>query len=105
MASVQVMTGPLDDELRSHALFAGDLLVFKDVAPLRRFSTLVGDLLRGTFGDPPERAQFDLGPEEFAARASDLRRRLRRHSEALRAFSEVLRHVGVNLDQAYWDWL
>jgi len=105
MASIQVMTGPLDDAQRREAVFAGDLLVFKDVSPLRRFSQLVGGLLREAFGGSPEQAQFDLGTAEFAARASDLGRRLRRHSDALRSFREVLRHVGMDVDQAYWDWL
>jgi hypothetical protein len=105
MTSVQVITGPLDDVKRSEALFAGDLLIFKDVPPLRRFSELVGRLLREAFGESPERAQFDLGADEFAARASDLAHRVRRDPDALGSFAEVLRHVGVDLDQAYWDWL
>jgi hypothetical protein len=72
LVSLHLLTGPLEDARRSEALFGGDLVIFKDVAPLRRFSTLVGELLGAVLGDAPERAQFDLGPEEFTARASDL---------------------------------
>jgi hypothetical protein len=105
VASIQVMTGPLEDERRSEALFGGDLLIFKDVAPLQRFSTLVGEFLGAVFGDAPQHAQFDLSPEEFTARASDLVERCRRHPAALQGFREVLRHVGLDLDRTYWDWL
>jgi hypothetical protein len=33
MASIHMITGPLDDERRAEALFGGDVLIFKDVAP------------------------------------------------------------------------
>lgn len=105
MAAIQVLTGPLDDERRSEALFGGDLLIFKDVAPLRRFSTLVGELLTAVFGDTPQHAQFDLSPDEFTARARDVVERCRRHPAALQGFRDALRHVGVDLDRSYWDWL
>jgi hypothetical protein len=105
MASIQVMKGPLDDERRSEALFGGDLLIFKDVAALRRLSALARGLLTETFGEAPAHAQFALPPEEFAARASELAERWRRHPEAVEGFREVLRDVGVELDRGYWDWL
>jgi len=95
MASIQVMRGPLDDERRGEALFGGDVLIFKDVAPLQRLSTLAGELLRAVFGEAPAHAQFALGPEEFAARASALVERWRRHPAAGEGFREVLRDVGV----------
>jgi hypothetical protein len=103
MSSIQVMKGPLDDERRGEALFGGDVLIFKDVAPLRRLSTLAGELLRAVFGEAPAHAQFALGPEEFAARASALVERWRRHPAAVEGFREVLRDVGVELDRGYWD--
>jgi hypothetical protein len=65
MASIHVITGPLDDERRTEALFGGDVLIFKDVAPLRRLSTLAGEFVRAVFGEAPTHAQFALGPEEF----------------------------------------
>jgi hypothetical protein len=105
MASIRVMKGPLDDERRGEALFGGDVLIFKDVAPLRRLSTLAGGLLRAVFGEAPAQAQFVLGPEEFAARASGLAERWRRHPAAVEGFREVLQDVGVELDRGYWDWL
>jgi hypothetical protein len=93
VASIQVLTGPLDDERRSEALFGGDLLIFKDVAPLRRFSRLVGELVRALFGDTPQHAQFDLSPEEFTARASHLVDSCRRHPAALHGFRGCNRPV------------
>jgi hypothetical protein len=103
--SIQVLTGPLGDERRSEALFGGDVLIFKDVAPLRRFSTRVGELVTAAFGDAPQDAQFELSPEDFAARAKDVVDRCRRHPAALQDFRDALRHVGVDLDRTYWDWL
>ena len=105
MASIQVMKGALDDERRGEALFGGDVLIFKEVAPLRLLSTLAGELLSAEFGEAPAHAQFALGQEEFAARASALAKRWRRHPAAVEGFREVLRDVGVELDRGYWDWL
>jgi hypothetical protein len=105
VASIRVLTGPLEDEQRSEALFGGELLIFKDVAPLRRFSTLVGKLLTAAFGHTPQHAQFDLSPEEFTARANALVAQCRRHPAALQSFGDALQHVGVDLDRTYWDWL
>src|SRR5215216_2361707 len=105
MASIQVMKGPLDDERRGEALFGGVVLIFKDVAALRRVSRLAGELLRAVFGEAPARAQFALGADEFKARASVVVERWRRHPAAVQGFREVLRDVGVELDRGYWDWL
>ena len=105
MASIQVITGPLDEEQRGKALFGGDVLIFKDVAPLRRLSTLAGEFVRAVFGEAPAHAQFALGAEEFKALASALVERWRRHPAALEGFRQVLRDVGVELDRGYWDWL
>ena len=105
MTSIQVISGPLDDEQRGEALFAGELLIFKDVPPLRQFSELAAGLLREALGEAPERAQFELGQAEFATRASELGQRFRRHPQALQSFREVLRHVGMDLERAYWDSL
>jgi hypothetical protein len=105
VASIQVLTGPLDDDQRSEALFGGDLLIFKNVPPLRRFSTLVGELLRTELGDGPEHVQFNLSRAEFTARANDLIDRCRRHPAALEGFRDALQYVGVDLDHTYWDWL
>jgi hypothetical protein len=105
MASIQVITGPLDDEQRGEALFGGDVLIFKDVAPLRRLSTLASEFVRAVFGEAPAHAQFALGTEEFKARASALVERWQRDPAALEGFRQVLRDVGVELDRGYWDWL
>jgi hypothetical protein len=105
MTSIQVINGSLDDEQRGKALFGGDVVIFKDVAPLRRLSTLADEFLRTMFGEAPAHAQFGLRPEEFNARASALVARWRRHPAAVEGFRQVLRDVGVELDHGYWDWL
>ena len=105
MASIRVITGPLDEEQRGDALFGGNVLIFKDVASLRRLSALAGELLRAAFGEAPARAQFALGPEEFEARARVLVERWRRYPAAVQGFRKVLQDVGVELDGGYWDWL
>jgi hypothetical protein len=105
MTSIRVLSGPLEDQRRSEALFDGDLLIFKDVDPLRRFAALTADLIREVFGEAPQRGQFDLSRREFATRAEELTKRYRRHEDAVEGFREVLRHVGVDVDRTYWDWL
>lgn len=86
-------------------LFAGGVLIFKDVGPLQRFCDRARDLIVAALGERPEQAQFELGPDEFTRRASDVGAAFRRSADLQRDFRDVLTHVGMNVDETYWDWL
>jgi hypothetical protein len=50
MPAVQVISGSLEDGLRRELVYAGDLLVFKDVGSMAELCDLVDELIREAFG-------------------------------------------------------
>ena len=106
MATVQVLSGPLDDERRREHVYAGDILVFKGVPPLGEFCACADALIRAAFGHlDPVRAQFELDREDYVARVASLQKQFRMHPDAKRLCSAALRSVGVDMQRTCWDWL
>jgi hypothetical protein len=86
--SVQVLSGPLDDERRGALIFRGDLLVFKRVPALVEVA-VVGD---GLVPDAPSEAEID-----------ELKERFRRDPRVDRLMRLALEQVGVAVERTYWD--
>ena len=86
--SVQVLSGPLDDERRGALIFRGDLLVFKRVPALVEVA-VVGDEL---VPDAPSEAEID-----------ELKERFRRDPRVDRLMRFALEQVGVAAARTYWD--
>lgn len=106
MTAVQVLSKALDDELRRELIYGGDLLVFKNVEPMIKLCALTDNLIRKTLGtSDPVRSQFELEPNDYLARVGSLQSLYRGHEQARRLLLAVLEHVGVDLEQTYWDWL
>lgn len=104
--TINALSGTLEDEERRRAVYDGDLLVFKDVPPLREFCGFADALIREAFEtEDPVGAQFGLGRDEYLARVEALQKRFRRDDEARELFLAALGHVGVDLGRTYWDWL
>jgi len=106
MTSVQILSRPLDDELRRECIYRGDLLVFTQVAALAELCAVTDALIRSTFGDlDPVTAQFELDRSDYLARVASLQKEYRKHPEARRLFRAALEHVGVAVWRTCWDWL
>ena len=106
MSVLRVVSGALEDGTRRESVYNGDLLVFKDVPPLREFCGFADALIREVFGTgDPVRAQFELGRDEYLSRVEALQKRFRKDGEAGRLFLAALEHVGVDLRRTFWDWL
>jgi hypothetical protein len=86
--SVQVLSGPLDDERRGALVFGGDLLVFTSVPALVDLAALAGELIP----DPPDPG--DIAP---------LQERFRKDPRVLGLVRVALQQVGVGLARTYWD--
>ncbi|MBA3424347.1 MAG: hypothetical protein H0U04_07320 [Rubrobacter sp.] len=105
-ATVRVVSGALEDGTRRGSVYGGDLLVFKDVPPLREFCAFADALIREAFEtEDPVRAQFGLGRDEYLSRVEALQRRFRKDDAAKELFLAALGHVGVDLRRTSWDWL
>ena len=78
-----MLSGALEDGLRREWVYGGDLLVFKDVPPLKGFCAFADVQIREVFGTPdPVRAQFELDRDEYLSRVEALQRRFRKDTNA-----------------------
>jgi hypothetical protein len=88
MPTLHVLSGPLDDDARAELLFAGDLIVFRDVGPLRALVAVAEEMIGDAGGD-----------------VDALERRFRTDPEPRRLCAAALADVGVDVERTYWDWL
>lgn len=86
--SVQVLSGPLDDERRGALIFGGDLLVFKSVPALIDLAALGDELIP----DPPNEIDIDRLKEQF-----------RRDRRVTGLVGVALEQVGTEPARTYWD--
>jgi hypothetical protein len=101
MTALQVLAGGLDDERRGELVLAGDLLVFKDVAPLRALSALTEGLITEIL----EGGGSAAGRNDAPAAIEALQQRFRADGQARRLFRSALESVGVDVERTYWDRL
>lgn len=82
MEWIQQVSYPLDDRRRGELVYAGKLLVFKRIAAMGKFCSFADSLIKEAFGSAdPEKAQFQLGRDEYLAKASTLQNRFKQHPE------------------------
>jgi hypothetical protein len=105
VTAIHVLTPPLDDDRRGTLVFAGSLVVIKNLAPLQDLARTTADLLARTFDTAPERAHLELPRAEFDRRASEVVRSFRRDPAVAETFRQVLQHAGVDVGDTFWDWL
>ncbi len=105
-ATVRMLSGALEDGTRRESVYGGELLVFKDVQPLKEFCAFTDALIREVFETTdPVRAQFELGRDEYLLRVETLQKRFRKDARAKELFLAALGYVGVDLRRTSWDWL
>ncbi len=106
MISLRILSDALEDGQRREAIYDGDLIVFKDVPPLKEFCAFTDAMILDTLGTSnPVKAQFELGQDEYSSRVETLHKRFRADAKAKESFLAALAHVGVELERTYWDWL
>lgn len=92
-----------DDE-RRRRIFAGDIFVY---SPTRHSLELV-EFARGMLADAfgsrdPERAQYEMGVEEFARVLADLKPKFIHHPESKRLLAGILGELGCDQGLTYFD--
>jgi Phytanoyl-CoA dioxygenase (PhyH) len=83
--SIHTISGSLDDERRGELVYAGGLLVFRDVAPLSEVARLTEEMI----GE--------------AASIDELQARFKRDQRVNDLFRAALEDVGVAVERTYWD--
>lgn len=101
--AVRTVSAALDADERQQDVFAGTLLVFSAVEPMRELCALVDETCRELLGtDDPTRAQLETDRETYLERVGRLRTWFR--GERPRALlREVLEAVGVDARSTGWD--
>lgn len=94
----------LDDEARRETLFEGDLVLY----PRRSSTAALCDHALAMAAEAfaphePERAQFALRVEDFAARAGALKTRFTNDRQTKELIRAILDDLGCDLEQTYFD--
>jgi hypothetical protein len=106
MPAFQFVPGSLNADEIGAQIFAGGILVFRQVPALK---ALVGDIdamVRERLGDPePETAEARLAPDIFLARVRKLRSQVRADKSLMQLVGEAVAQVGLPPDDTYFDGL
>jgi hypothetical protein len=106
MTTVHAVSGAMDDQLRRELIYAGDLIVYKDVPAMRELAALTDRLLQDALGIPdPPLVHRRLDSARLADLLVPLRQRYRQDEEATALMRTALGQVGVPLEPTYWDRL
>ena len=95
---------PLSDERRREALYGGEVLVYPPTSSSLAFVELARHMLREAFGTlDPEKAQYDMVVEEYAALLADLKPRFIHDPRSKEHIRGILRETGCDLQKTYFD--
>ncbi|MBP5856026.1 hypothetical protein KAJ83_03335 [Marivibrio halodurans] len=83
-------------------IFAGDILVFRGLAPVRALVSQADRMIRAHFANP-EQATRHMDPASFLQAAGALRRAYGRSAEVSCLWREALAACGLVMDRTYWD--
>jgi hypothetical protein len=105
VATLHLLSHPIDDAQRGELLFRGDLVVFEQVPALSELCILT-DRLAGEALAPFEGASYvPSGGNQYDDALDGLRERFRKAADAKALFRAALEHVGVDVERTCWDWL
>ncbi|MGH3442024.1 MAG: hypothetical protein ACRDUY_08265 [Nitriliruptorales bacterium] len=94
MPAVHMVSSPLDEAARSRLVFAGDLLVFRDVGALTVLAASAEEIIRHVAGTADPTAAEPIGR---------VRDRFRRDPATRELLARALEEVGVDIERAFWD--
>lgn len=103
MTPFECRAGPLTEADRNARIYAGHILVFRDVPALKRLTGRLHALARDHLGVAPADAHRHLDADGQAEAASALRKLAGRDAGAKALLSRALDDVGVDLDVTYRD--
>ena len=94
----------VDDDVRRDWLFAGQLVVLKPTPASLALVELARELITEAFGSrDPEKAQFEMSVEEYAALLSGLKPKFIHHPRAKQCLQGILQETGCDLQKTYFD--
>jgi hypothetical protein len=95
---------PVSDATRRQCLFEGQLFVFSPRPSSIALCQFADDLIRKAFGDlSPEKAQYDLPVEEYAAILSKLKPMFINHPKSKEHIQNIMSELGCDRSKTYFD--
>jgi hypothetical protein len=92
------------DDQRRELIYSGDVFVYSPSKHALAMVDLARDMLAKAFGSrDPQTAQFDMAVEQFAALLADLKPRFIHHPQCKRLLPALLRDLGCDPEQTYFD--
>lgn len=94
----------MDDDTRRRRIYDGAIFVYSPTEDSLALCALARELLVEVFGgQDPRRAQYELEVREFAKILAGVKPRFIHHAECKRIIPNMLRHIGCDLEQVYFD--
>jgi hypothetical protein len=94
----------ISDEERRNKLYNGQLFVFSPRRSSLQLVQFADELIREAFGGlSPEKAQYDLPVEEYAAILARLKPKFIHHPRSKECIQEILREIGCDPRKTYFD--
>jgi hypothetical protein len=95
---------PMSDDARRDALYGGNVVACLPTPSSLAFVELARTMLREAFGDlDPEKAQYGMAVEQYAKVLADLKPRFIHHPRSKECIQGILREMGCDLHQTYFD--
>jgi len=95
---------PISDEMRRERLYQGQLFVFSPRPSSVALCQFADELIREAFGKlSPEKAQYSLPVEEYAAILSRLKPKFIHHPRSKECIQGILNELGCDLSKTYFD--
>jgi hypothetical protein len=92
------------DDARRQSLFAGDFYLYTGLAGADALAQHAEDLVAAAFGDlDPERAQFEMGVDEFVARVGPLKSEFTNGQRTKELCQRFATELGVDPERTYFD--
>ena len=96
--------GPCDDQARRRAIYSGEILVVPPTDSSLEFCEFARSLIADAFGNlEPQSAQYRLPVEEYARILAVLKPKFIHHSESKRLICGILRELGCDPLETYFD--
>src|SRR5882724_10465143 len=96
MPAFQFVPGALTADRIGAQIFAGDILVFRQIPALKALVRDIDAMVREGLGDAePETAEVRLAPDLFLARVRALRSQVRAEKSLMQLMGEAVAQVGL----------
>ena len=104
-AVLDIQPFPQSDAARADSVFAGHLVVYRQVAAMADLLGYARERLTAAFAphDPPT-AHAALPPDDYRNRIDELRHDWRRDRTVKQLWTALFGEVGCDLDKSFYDW-